>query len=59
MIFAKEAITLCVTIGMGIGCCAGGLSAAWQEFSYRKTLEDPSFLYLVDESGNPVRQNAN
>jgi hypothetical protein len=56
MIFAKEVITGCVTLGMGVGCFLGGLSMAYSDHIYNRALEDPDFFYLVDELGNPVRQ---
>ena len=56
MILAKEIITGCVALGMGVGCFFGGLSTAYGDHVYNRALEDPNFFYLVDELGNPVRQ---
>ena len=59
MIFAKEIVSACVTIGMGLGCFAGGISVAWDNHAYERALADPEFFYLVDEAGNPVSQEPN
>ncbi len=59
MIFAKEIVSACVTVGMGVGCFVGGLSVAWRDYAYDRALEDPEFFYLVDKAGNPVSQDSN
>jgi hypothetical protein len=59
MIFAKEVVSACVAIGMGVGCFAGGISLAWSDHAYQRALQDPEFFYLVDEAGNPVSQESN
>ncbi len=59
MIFAKEIVSMCVTVGMGLGCFAGGLSVVWHDYEYKRALEDPEFFYLVEEAGNPVSQESN
>jgi hypothetical protein len=41
----------------GVGYCVGGALNAYGSFQYRNALESESFLYLVDQSGNPVRQD--
>ena len=51
-----EALSPIIGICLVIGCTAGGVSSAYENFRYERALEDPSVLYLVDEMGNPVSQ---
>mgnify|MGYP001222620013 CR=1 FL=1 len=51
-----EALTPVVGICVAVGCAFGGITTAYDNFRYERALEDPSFLYLVDEVGNPVSQ---
>lgn len=41
---------------LAIGCAAGGISTAYENFRYNKALTDPNVLHLVDQAGNPVSQ---
>ena len=47
-----------VSACIGVGCCIGGVSNAYDKILYDRAIENPSFLYLVDEDGNPVTQKA-
>lgn len=47
-----------LSICIAIGCAAGGLTTAYENYRYDRALEDPSILHLVDEMGNPVSQEA-
>lgn len=38
------------------GAFVGSFSEALHDAHYRQTLADPEFYYLVDQGGNPVRQ---
>ena len=58
MIFAKEIVSACVTVGVGVGCTVGGISIAWNDYAYERALVDPGFFYLVDKAGNPVSQDS-
>ena len=40
----------------GSGAFVGSFSEALHNAAYAEVLSDPSFYYLVDESGNPVGQ---
>ncbi len=40
----------------GSGAFVGNFSEALHDSAYSKALADPGFYHLVDESGNPVRQ---
>lgn len=51
-----EALAPILGTCLAIGCAAGGLSTAYENFRYERALEDPSILHLVDELGNPVSQ---
>ncbi len=51
-----EVLTPVLGVCLAIGCVAGGLSTAYENFRYERALEDPSILHLVDEVGNPVSQ---
>ena len=59
MIVIKEIITTCACIGLSTGVFVGGIAGAWSDYRYDSALNDPEFLYLVDELGNPVRQELN
>ena len=51
-----EALTPVVGICVAVGCAFGGITTAYESFRYERALEDPGFLHLVDEMGNPVSQ---
>lgn len=55
----KGFLALIVAGCVGGGACLGGYSAFSQGFNYDRALSDPNFYYLVDEAGDPVRQEAN
>ncbi len=46
-------------LGLGVGSCVGGLSNAYDSLMYDRAMADPDFLHLVDEFGDPVRQEVN
>lgn len=52
----KELIAICLTACMGMGATLGGALNAYDDYVYDQALENPNFLYLVDEVGNPVSQ---
>ncbi len=54
----KGIIAAIVAACVGSGACLGGYSAFSQGLGYDRALNDPGFYYLVDESGDPVRQIA-
>ena len=58
MIF-KEIVVAACCLGLGVGSCVGGLSNAYDSLMYDRAMTDPDFLHLVDEFGDPVRQEAN
>lgn len=53
-----EVLSPVLGVCLAIGCAAGGLATAYENFRYERALEDPSVLHLVDEVGNPVSQEA-
>ena len=53
-----EALSPVIGICLAVGCAAGGLSTAYENYRYDRALEDPTILHLVDEVGNPVSQEA-
>ena len=53
-----EVLSPILGVCLAIGCAAGGLATAYENFRYERALEDPSVLHLVDEVGNPVSQEA-
>ena len=53
-----EALSPVIGVCLAIGCAAGGITTAYDNFRYERALTDPSILHLVDEVGNPVRQEA-
>lgn len=55
----KEIITAACGIGLGLGCCIGGVSNAYDAIVYDRAVNDPGFMYLVDEFGDPVSQEVN
>ena len=54
-----EALAPVIGFALTAGVILGGASNAYQNFRYERALEDPSMLHLVDEMGNPVRQESN
>lgn len=52
----KEVASLVIMCCAGVGCCTGGVLNAYDSFRYDRAINDPSFVYLVDEAGNPVSQ---
>lgn len=53
-----EALSSVVGVCLAVGCVAGGVSTAYENFRYERALADPGILHLVDEMGNPVSQEA-
>lgn len=51
-----EALTPLVGFTLAAGVALGTASNAYQNFRYQWALQDPGMLHLVDEMGNPVRQ---
>lgn len=53
-----EALSPVMGICLAIGCAAGGITTAYENFQYERALSEPGILHLVDEMGNPVSQEA-
>ena len=53
-----EIMSPVIGVCLAIGCTAGGLATAYENYRYDRALEDPAILHLVDEMGNPVSQEA-
>ena len=53
-----EALSPVIGVCLAVGCAAGGITTAYENFRYERALTDPAVLYLVDEMGNPVSQEA-
>ena len=53
-----EALSPVIGVCLAVGCVAGGVSTAYENFRYERALTDPGILHLVDEMGNPVSQEA-
>ena len=51
-----EALSPVIGLCLVIGCAAGGISTAYENFRYERALNHPGVLHLVDEMGNPVSQ---
>ena len=52
----KELLAVIAAGGIGLGCCIGGISNAYDSMLYENAINSHDFLYLVDEAGNPVSQ---
>jgi len=53
-----EALSPVIGVCLAIGCAAGGITTAYENFRYERALSQPGVLHLVDEMGNPVSQKA-
>jgi len=53
-----EALSPVIGVCLAVGCAAGGISTAYENFRYERALSEPGILHLVDEVGNPVSQEA-
>ena len=51
-----EALSPVIGLCLVVGCAAGGISTAYENFRYERALNQPGVLHLVDEMGNPVSQ---
>ena len=51
-----EALSPVIGVCLAIGCAAGGITTAYDNFRYERALTEPGVLHLVDEMGNPVSQ---
>ena len=51
-----EALSPVIGVCLAVGCAAGGISTAYENFRYERALSNPDILHLVDEMGNPVSQ---
>lgn len=45
-----------VSFFLTVGLAVGGVTSSLEKFKYEHAIEDPGFMHLVDEAGNPVSQ---
>jgi hypothetical protein len=52
MEYVMHSVSFFLTVGLAVG----GVTSSVDRFKYEYAIEDPSFMHLVDEAGNPVSQ---
>lgn len=50
MEYVMHSISFFLTVGLAVG----GVTSSVDRFKYQHAIEDPGFMHLVDELGNPV-----
>lgn len=43
-----------ISFFLTVGLAVGGVTSSVDRFKYEHAIEDPDFMHLVDELGNPV-----
>jgi hypothetical protein len=52
MEYVMHSVSFFLTVGLAVG----GVTSSVDRFKFQHALEDPEFMHLVDEMGNPVSQ---
>lgn len=52
MEYVMHSVSFFLTIGLAVG----GVTSSVDRFKFQHAIEDPQFMYLVDELGNPVSE---
>lgn len=52
MEYVMHSVSFFLTIGLAVG----GVTSSVDRFKFQNAIEDPQFMYLVDELGNPVSE---
>lgn len=52
MEYVMHSVSFFLTVGLAVG----GVTSSVDRFKYEYAIEDPGFMHLVDEAGDPVSQ---